>query len=59
MMKPVLLMRVTYRSYKRAWTFYLFFGLLVFDNIHIVTFDALVNKLLSTVHLKYFNAYTP
>jgi hypothetical protein len=49
-------MQVTYRPYKRACTFYRS-SLSVFDNAHIVTFDAFANKLLSTVHLRYFSAY--
>jgi hypothetical protein len=47
-------MQVTYRPYKRACTFYLSS---LFDNAHIVNFDAFANKLLSTVHLRYFSAY--
>jgi hypothetical protein len=47
-------MQVTYRPYKRASSFYLS---LLFDDAHIVIFDAFANKLLSTAHLKYFSAY--
>jgi hypothetical protein len=54
--ETILLMQITYHPYKRACIFYRL-SLLVFDNSHIFTFDAFVNKLLSTVHLRYFIVY--
>jgi hypothetical protein len=52
--ETILLMQVTYRPYKRAFTLRLSSS--VYD-VHIVTFYAFTNKVLLSVHPKYSCAY--